>query len=358
MNYNGIAVLSGLSINKRSIMELAKSISELFERISILIEQARENVYSHANAQKTLLFWQIGKIINEDVLGNERADYGQQIVSRLATQLQEQYGKSFEHRNLRRMMQFAEQFESLEIVSRAATQLSWSHFVEVLPLKSAEARLFYLQEAAEKNIARDDLRELIRRKTYERADIASVQLSSRPDIPFGSFKDPYLLDTLGLHGAFLEVDFEAAILREIEAFILEVGKGLAFVERQKRMIIDGEDFTLDLLFFSRPLKRLVAIELKIGRFHASDKGQMELYLKWLDRYARLEDEEAPIGLILCAESRREQIELLDMQKDGIIVAEYWTSLPPKKEFEQKIRAILNEVKARTNMAQLPEEGED
>ena len=204
-------------------------------------------------------------------------------------------------------MQFAEQFESLEIVSRPATQLSWSHFVEVLPLKSAEERLFYLQEASEKNIARDDLRELIRRKTYERADIASIQLSSRPDIPFGSFKDPYLLDALGLTGAFLEGDFEAAILREIEAFILEVGKGLAFIERQKRMIIDGEDFTLDLLFYSRPLKRLVAIELKIGRFHASDKGLMELYLKWLDRYARLEGEEAPIGLILCAESRREQV---------------------------------------------------
>jgi len=335
-------------------MELAESAALLFEKVSSLIEGAVNDVSSHANARKTLLFWQIGKAINDDVLSSVRADYGQQIVSRLATQLQKQYGRSFENRNLRRMMQFAEQFESLEIVSRAATQLSWSHFVEVLPLKSMEEKAFYLQEAADKNIARDDLRELIKRKAYERADIASVQLAARPDIPFGTFKDPYLLDVLGLHGAFLESDLEAAVLQELEAFILEVGKGLAFVERQKRMIIDGEDFYLDLLFYSRPLKRLVAIELKIGRFHASDKGQMELYLKWLNRYERQEGEEAPIGLILCAESSREQVELLEMHKDGIIVAEYWTSLPPKEEFEKKIRSILSEVKARASMAQLPE----
>jgi len=338
-------------------MELSES-NQLFEKVSSLIEDVRNGVFSYANAKKTQLFWQIGNAINNEVLDNERADYGKQIVSRLATQLKERYGRSFEYRNLRRMMQFAEQFESYEIVSRMATQLSWSHFVEVLSLKTTEERLFYLQEAAEKNIARDDLRELIRRKAFERADIASIQLAARPDIPFGAFKDPYLLDTLGLHGAFLENDLESAILSELEAFILEVGKGLAFIERQKRMIIDGIDFNLDLLFFSRPLKRLVAIELKLGRFHARDKGQMELYLKWLDRYERQEGEETPIGLILCAESSREQIELLDMQKDGIVVAEYWTSLPPREEFEQKIRKILSEAKARANIAKLPSEDFD
>lgn len=133
---------------------------------------------------------------------------------------------------------------------------------------------------------------------------------------------------------------ETAILKELENFILEVGKGFAFVERQKRMIIDGEDYHLDLLFFHRKLKRLIAINLKIGKFQAKDKGQMELYLKWLDRYEKQEGEEKPVGLILCAETSREQIELLEMHKDGIAVAEYWTELPPKKELEKKLHQAL------------------
>jgi hypothetical protein len=145
----------------------------------------------------------------------------------------------------------------------------------------------------------------------------------------------------------MEKDLESAILKELELFILEVGRGFAFVERQKRMIIDGEDHHLDLLFFHRKLKRLVAIELKIGKFQAKDKGQMELYLKWLNRYDRQEGEEKPIGLILCAETSREQIELLEMDKDGIIVAEYWTDLPPKKEFEERLHNALLE--ARENL---------
>ena len=339
-------------------MEISLATQELFEKVALLIEQARRAAYSSANITKTLLFWQVGKAINDDILEGERAEYGKQIVSRLATQLQGVYGRSFEYRNLRRMMQFAGLFDNLEIVSRLATQLSWSHFVEVLPIKMPEERLFYLSEAATRNISRDDMREQIFRKEFERADIASIQLAGMPDVPFGTFKDPYLLDFLGLHGAFQENDLENAILHELVPFILEVGKGLAFVDRQKRMIIDGQDFSLDLLFYSRPLKRLVAIELKLGRFHARDSGQMMLYLKWLDRYERQEGEEAPIGLILCAETSREQVELLDMQKEGIMVAEYWTSLPPKKEFEAKIRSILNEVRERASLAQLPEPAED
>ncbi|MEO8711181.1 MAG: PDDEXK nuclease domain-containing protein [Parafilimonas sp.] len=137
---------------------------------------------------------------------------------------------------------------------------------------------------------------------------------------------------------------EAAILKELENFILEVGKGFAFVERQKRMIIDGEDYHLDLLFFHRKLKRLVAIDLKIGKFQAKDKGQMELYLKWLDKYEKQEGEEKPVGLILCAETSREQIELLEMHKDGIMMAEYWTELPPKKELEKKLHQALIEAR--------------
>jgi RecB family endonuclease NucS len=157
---------------------------------------------------------------------------------------------------------------------------------------------------------------------------------------------------LGLQNTFLEKDLEDAILHDLETFILELGKGFTFVERQKRMIIDGEDFNLDLLFYHRKLKRLVAIELKLGKFQAKHKGQMELYLKWLDKYEKQEGENTPIGLILCAESSREQIELLEMHKDGILVAEYWTDLPPKKQFEEKIHLLLTEARERIERKKL------
>ena len=197
-----------------------------------------------------------------------------------------------------------------------------------------------------------ELRKQISTKTFERSSIANLQNTSNHPAIHNTFKDPYFLDFLGLQNTYLEKDLEEAILRELEAFILELGKGFAFVERRKRMIIDGEDFHLDLLFYHRNLKRLVAIELKLGKFEARHKGQMELYLKWLDKYEKAEGELPPVGLILCAESSSEQIELLEMHKDGIMVAEYWTELPPKKQLEKKIHSILIEAKERIGRTKL------
>ena len=244
------------------------------------------------------------------------------------------------------MMQFAEQFEDLQIVSPLATQLSWSHFIELLSLKNYEAKLFYAQLSVEGRFGKRELRKQIANKAFERTEIANVQITKNDNFPINTFKDPYLLDFLGLQNGYLEKDIETAILHELENFILELGKGFAFVERQKRMIIDGEDFYLDLLFYHRSLKRLVAIELKLGKFQAKHKGQMELYLKWLNKNERQEGEETPIGLILCAESSKEQVELLEMHKDGIMVAEYWTELPSKKELERKLHTALIEAKER------------
>jgi len=320
----------------------------LFNDLSQLIEQSKNFVIVQANSVMTMLFWNVGKRINEDILQNKRADYGKRIVPTLSAQLKVKYGKNFELRNLRRMMQFAEQFPDIEIVSPLATQLSWTHFVELMPLKDEKARLFYAQEAAERHLGKRELRQSIERKEFERTEIANLQIVARADeqqiIPFNIFKDPYFLDLYNLPKNYDECDLENAIIRELERFILEMGKGFAFVERQKRMIIDGEDFHLDLLFFHRTLKRLVAIELKLGKFKSEFKGKMELYLKWLNRYERQEGENEPVGLILCAEGNREQIELLEMHKDGIMVAEYWTELPPKKLLEQKIREIVVETR--------------
>jgi predicted nuclease of restriction endonuclease-like (RecB) superfamily len=198
----------------------------------------------------------------------------------------------------------------------------------------------------QRNLGVRELRRQISRKAYERKEIANKELSDETTVPFNIFKDPYLLDLFGLKDNYVEADLEKAILTDLEAFLLEFGHGFTFIERQKRMIIDGEDIILDLLFYHRILKRLVAIELKLGVFKAAYKGQMELYLKWLDKYERQEGEEPPIGLILCATASREKIELLEMDKVGIAVAEYWTHLPPKAEFEIKIKDILIEAQER------------
>jgi len=267
-------------------------------------------------------------------------------VPTLSAQLVEEFGKSFEMRNLRRMMQFAEQFPDFPIVSPLATQLTWSHFIELFTLKSEASRKYYVQKAIEARWSKRELRYQIERKAYERNEIAALQVTDEFVEMQNTFKDPYFLDFLGLKDGYLEKDVESAIIKELELFIMELGVGFTFVERQKRMIIDGEDFYLDLLFFHRKLKRLVAIELKLGKFKPAYKGQMELYLKWLDKYEKQEGENSPIGLILCAGKSNEQIELLDMHKDGIMVADYWTELPPKKELEDKLHTLLIEAKAR------------
>jgi len=327
-------------------MDLTMPEQILYKEISEMIEQSRRVIYSRANTETVLLFWKIGKHVNSDVLNHKRADYGKQIVISLSRKLTEKYGRSFDEKNLRRMLQFAEQFSDDEIVVSLSRQLSWSHFLALIPLKSNEAKIFYANESLNGCLGVRDLRKLISRKAYERREIADAQISAGSLIPPGTFKDPYLFDLLGIKDEYLEDDVEDAILRELEKFILEFGKGFAFIERQKRMIVDGHDKKLDLLFYNRYLKRLVAIELKYGRFNARDSGQMKLYLKWLNRYERQEGENEPIGLILCSESGREEVELLEMDKDGIMVAEYWTTLPPKKEFEQKIHIILSETRER------------
>ncbi len=328
-------------------MDLTTSTDKNFiNEILLLIEQSKNKVATQINSGLTVLFWDIGKKINVHVLNNERAKYGQKIVVTLSRELVSKYGRNFEEKNLRRMQQFAEQFTDIEIVVSLSRHLSWSHILVLLPLKKYESKMFYAEQTASKLWGVRELRKQVSVKAFERMQIANSQFSENSKIAHNIFKDPYFLDFLELKEGYLERDLESAILSDLEKFILELGVGFTFVEKQKRMIIDGEDFYLDLLFYHRKLRRLVAIELKIGKFKAAYKGQMELYLKWLNRYDRQKDEKQPIGLILCAETSREQVELLEMHKDGILVAEYWTELPPKKEIEKMLHSALIEAKER------------
>ena len=338
-------------------MQLSNSNEKLFSDIRSLIDDTRGRVAQTVNSALTFLYWRIGKRINEEVLQNERAEYGSQIVVTLSRQLREVYGKGFEEKNLRRMMKFASVFQDDRIVASVMRQLTWTHILELLPIKDSLQREFYTEMCRIERWSVRTLREKIDSMLYERTAISKkpedlikqelVELRENDKVtPDLIFRSPYILDFLGLKDSFSEKSLEDAILHELERFILELGQGFAFVERQKRMIIDGEDYKLDLLFFHRKLQRLIAIDLKIGKFKARYKSEMELYLRWLEKNEMQLNENTPLGLILCAEGNHEQIQMLQLDKSGIKVAEYVTGLPDKKMLQQKLHQVIETEKKR------------
>lgn len=363
--------------NKDSLQPFEKNesinsigMSQLMDDLQLIINSAKVRVASVANAELTMMYWHIGKRINSEILGNQRAEYGKQIVSTLSTQLQRLYGnKGFEARSIRRMMQFASRFDDEIIVTTLSRQLSWSHIIEVLPLKDTLQCEFYLTLCASERWGVRKLRKEIDSMLYERTAVATKpdELVKReladlrdnnvvsPDLVF---KSPYFLEFAGLKGMYSEKNLEDSLIVHLEQFMLELGNGFTFVARQKRMIIDGEDFYLDLLFYHRRLHRLIAIDLKLGRFKPQYKGQMELYLRWLEAHEMEPGEESPLGLLLCTEGSKEQIELLQLDKAGIKVAQYMTELPPRELLIQQIRKSLDiakELGQENVMKKLPNE---
>ncbi|MBO4772204.1 MAG: DUF1016 family protein [Bacteroidales bacterium] len=330
----------------------------LMQDLRQIIEQTRVQVATTANYALTTMYWHIGERINRDVLGNQRAEYGKQIVATVVLQLQAEYGaKGFEERTIRRMMKFAQTFPDFQILSTLLSKLSWSHFLIVMTIKDELQREFYITMAAAENWSVRTLQEKIDGMLYERTAISGKPdemikqelLQLRDDnvlSPDLVFKSPYFLEFTGLKGMYSEKSLEDSLVAHLEQFILELGNGFSFIERQKRMIIDGEDFYLDLLFYHRRLHRLIAIDLKLGKFKAQYKGQMELYLRWLEKHEMEPGEESPLGLLLCTEGGNEQIELLQLDKSGIKVAQYMTELPPKELLQKQLQKSLAEAKAR------------
>lgn len=332
---------------------------QLIAELKQLITAAKQQVQVQVNAQMTQLYWQLGHTLQHHMLNNQRAEYAQQWVKQVAKQLTEEYGKGFNEKSLRKMMQFYQAFPEQEIVATLSRQLSWSHFIELLPITAPLEREFYLHMAIHDRWSVRTLRNRIDSMLFQRTAISKQpaelitqelkalqqQHTAQPPAPFSVnmvLKDPYLLDFLGVKDHYFEKDLEDAILRDIEQFLLELGSGFSFIARQHRVTIGQEDFYIDLLFYNRKLKRLVAIDLKLGHFKAAYKGQMELYLRYLAKYEQEADELPPLGIILCAAKDNEQIELLELDKSGIHVAEYLTALPPKALLQQKLQQAISQ----------------
>jgi len=335
----------------------ASATPQLLGDIRHLIEASRNELAVAVNSTLTQLYWSIGQRIRSEVLQGERAAYGEQIVSALSRQLEADYGRGFSAKNLRHMLRFAEAIPSEQIVSAVRRQLSWTHIKTLIYIDDPLKRDFYLQMCQQERWSTRTLQQRLDSMLFER-----TALSKQPDAvlaqelaalreqgelsPALLLKDPYVLDFLGLQDRYLEKDLEDAILRELENFLLELGAGFTFVARQKRIQIDHDDFYIDLLLYNRRLKRLVAIELKLGDFKAEYKGQMELYLRWLAKHEQEPGEAPPLGIILCSGKKQEQIELLELGASGIHVAEYLTSLPPKEVLQQKLHEAIARSRAR------------
>ena len=332
-------------------------VDALYQDIRQRVERARAQVLTQVNQALVLTYWHVGKAIKTRVLQGERAAYGAGVLRQLAERLKRDYGSGFSHSGLTRMAKLFDCLPDEHIVATLSQQLSWSHFVELIKIDDPTRRAFYTELCAQARWSVRTLRERMDGLLFERSAIArQPEAAIRQELaqlgqgagtsPALFLKDPYLLDFLDLKDGFTERDLEAAILAELERFILELGSDFAFMGRQKRIQVGGHDYYIDLLFFHRRLRRLVLVELKLGEFKPEHKGQVELYLKWLAKHEQQPGENAPIAIILCSDKDAEVVELMDLEKDQIHVAEYWLQLPPQEVLRAKLHRALVEARER------------
>lgn len=331
--------------------EIDKHIPVIYKDVCQIIDSSQLRLASTVNFEVCILNWYVGKRIKEDVLYNQRAEYGKDIVKKLAENLTKRYGKGWSDRKLLHCIRSAYTFSEQEIVYAVRSQLTWTHIRSLMFIEDDLKRKFYLEMARIEHWDTRTLDAKIDSMLYERtalskkpAELIQQELSQiqatntlSPDVVFRS---SYFLDALGLADSYSEKDLENAILLNLQSFIKEMGNDFAFLDRQKRITIDAVDYKIDLLFFHRGLKRLVAIDLKLGKFKPEHEGQMLLYLRYLNKHERKDGEGSPIGLILCSEGNTEHIEYLMLEDSDIKVAQYYTQLPDKKLLSEKLHKAI------------------
>lgn len=343
---------------------LPEHFDNIYEEINLLIREKKNSVKKVVNDAMVSLYWAIGKKLMEEIRGEHKPEYGRRVVEEIGIRLTTEYGTGFDKTSISRMIKFYEEFPEYEKVATLSQQLTWSHFVEILPIQDELKRDFYAVMCMNENWSVRTLRERKKSMLYERTAISKrpeetikteiMELREEKKMSLDMFyRDPYLLDFLGLKDTYSEKDIENAILTELEKFILEMGSDFAFLARQKHFVLDGKDYYMDLLFYHRSLRRLVLVELKLGEFEPQDKGQVELYLRWLEKYERAEGEESPIALILCAEKSQETIELMELDNGSIHVGQYLTKMPPKELLEQKLSMAIANAKEQLEQRREP-----
>lgn len=325
--------------------------SSLLSDLRKLITSARSRVAATLNSESIMLFWSVGKRIKVDLMKRGRAAYGDRIQKLVSEKLTAEFGSGWGLRKVQHCVRSADTFSEEQIMSAVRSQLGWTHLKLIMAERDPIKREFYLSLCGHEHWSTRTLEDKMDGMLYERSAIAQkpealikkelAQIREKgaltPDVVF---KSSYILDFLHLKGQYSESDLESAILSEIQDFMTELGTDFAFVGRQHRFTIDSTDYRIDLLFYHRSLKRLIAIDLKLGKFKPKYEGQMRMYLRWLNKNERREGEESPIGLILCSEGNTEHIEYLMLDETDIRVAQFFTKLPEESVLRDKLQRAV------------------
>ena len=327
--------------------------SDFYNKVADLLKEARKSVVQTVNKTMVYTYFEIGRmIVEEEQKGKERAEYGKQIIKELSKRLIAEFGKGFSQRNLEQMRQFYLTYSKTQTLS-AEFNLSWSHYLKLMRIENEDERKFYEKEAYINNWSLRELQRQFDSALYERLVLsrdkkAVKELSEKGQIiekSTDTIKDPYVLEFIGLseNAKYSETELEQRIIDELEHFLLELGKGYAFIGRQVRFTFDEKHFRVDLVFYNRLLQCFVLIDLKIGEINHQDLGQMQMYVNYYDRFVKLDNENKTIGIILCRDKNDTLVEItLPENNEQIFASKYQTILPSKKELKQLIESKINE----------------
>lgn len=326
---------------------------EFIHQVKEIIAQSRENAVRAVDFQRLLMYWNLGKMIfEEEQQGQERAAYGEFIIKNLARELEPEFGTGFSVRQLERYRQFYRMFPN---TSALRTQFSWTHYKLLLPISDKDKQEYYIAEASKSSWTARQLERQINSQLYERLllsnDKASVLAVARgekvPENPSEIIKDPMVLEFLGLkrEAAYYEKDLEQAIITHLQEFLLEIGNGFAFVARQQRIHLEGDDFFIDLVFYNRILRCFVIIEIKTHKLSHQDLGQLQMYVNYYDRTQKLPDENPSIGILLCADKNSAVVKFsLPESNKTIMASQYQLYLPNEKQLVKEVKAELKRFK--------------
>lgn len=340
-------------MKKKAVVKPTKKLTEagLFRNVSAMIDGARARIASVVNSELTILYWSTGREIKNFLLKNKRAEYGETVVQSLSKRLTLKYGRGWSRAQLWNCIRAVEIIPDKNFLYTLCRELSWSHIRQLIYLKDDLQREFYIRMCIYERWGVRDLNAKIDSMLYERTalsrkpeklirhDLDALRKTGRTSEDM-IFRDPLVLDFLGLSQNYSEKELESAIIAELQKFISEIGTDFAFIARQKRISVDNLDHYIDLLFFHRGLRCLVAIDLKLERFKAEHKGQMELYLRWLEKHEMRDTEGPPVGIILCSDKSDEYVELLLLDDSRIKVARYMTELPPKNLLKKRLHEAI------------------
>ena len=339
-----------MSNNLQNINDIANVLATKIENI---IRESRRSAYRAIDFTMVMAYWNIGKVIVEDELHWKRAEYGKNILKNISKRLTKEFGKGFDERELRKMCQF---YKCFEIRDSLRPELSWTHYRRLISIENQEARIWYMNEAANSVWSTRQLDRQISTLYYDRllgshdkkiiTDEAEEKLQKI--IPEDIIKDPYILEFLNLkdYPALRESDIEKSLINNLQDFLMELGNGFCFVARQKRMRFEDEDFYVDLVFYNSIIKCYVLIDLKLGKLTHQDVGQMDSYIRMFDALTKQEDDNPTIGLILCSE-KNEAIAKYSVLNDAkqIFASKYKLTLPT----EEDLQIELNKARKRLEL---------